>query len=73
MLILQKIMQEGKDIICSEGQDCFSFINSAYIKATEKSSSTTQTELEQSSTSMVTTINVKKSTNSGRQIQQTKR
>ena len=48
------------------------FINDAYLKATEDPSSTTQTESEQSSTSMVTTTNVNKS-KTGRRQQPTKR
>ena len=48
------------------------FINDAYTKATEDPSSTTQTESEQSSTSMVKTTNVNKS-KTGRRQQPTKR
>ena len=44
MVILQKIMRAGKDIIFSEGRNRFMFINDACTKATEDLSSTTQNE-----------------------------
>ena len=49
LLILQKIMQIGKEIIFYEGQNRFNFLNDAYLKATGKPSSTTRTVSEQAS------------------------
>ena len=69
-LILQSVISKGKKIICEEGRNWFEFIESSFLKTSEKPKSTINTELEERTVPAPAT-SVQQTSKQGRRITRT--